>query len=189
MELEDCARSPPSFFTPVGGWYGLDWHRAAVNQPGRAAVQRYFTPTYPKIVLEVLGVLPIYKCSSCGVVFVEWTVGEERGTPWFFIQKAFRGEFATTIRATLLCPRCGENNGTVVWLAGSPLSVLNMNVKASVLAVMGLTSDDAQDSGKVAARAKEMYPNEEVVTFASVELSKQVNLVEEGNANPNEEEV
>jgi hypothetical protein len=133
--------------------------------------------------------LPIYKCASCGVVFVEWTVGEEHGTPWFFIQKAFRGEFATTIRATLICPRCGENNGTVIWLAGSPLSVLNMNVKASVLAVMGLTNDDAQDSHKVAARAKETYPNEEIVTFASAESDKQVILSEEGNANPVEEEV
>jgi hypothetical protein len=183
-------------FTQIGGWYrlkvspyGLDRHWAAVSQPSRDTVQRYFTPAYPKIVLEVLNMLPIYKCASCGVVFVEWTVGEERGTPWFFIQKAFRGEFATTIRATLLCPRCGENNGTVIWLAGSPLSVLNMNVKASVLAVMGLTNDDAQDSDKVAARAKEMYPNEEVVTFASVESDKRVNLAEEDDANPNEEEV
>jgi hypothetical protein len=183
-------------FTQIGGWYrlkvspyGLDRHWAAVSQPSRDTVQRYFTPAYSKIILEVLNMLPIYKCASCGVVFVEWTVGEERGTPWFFIQKAFRGEFATAIRATLLCPRCGENNGTVIWLAGSPLSVLNMNVKASVLAVMGLTNDDAQDSDKVAARAKEMYPNEEVVTFASVESGEQVNLTEEGNDNSNGEEV
>jgi hypothetical protein len=125
--------------------------------------------------------LPIYKCASCGVVFVEWTVGEEHGTPWFFIQKAFRGEFATTIRATLLCPRCGQNNGTVIWLAGSPLSVLNMNVKASVLPIMGLTNDDAQDAAKVAARAKEAYPNEEVVIFASVESDKKDNVAEEGS--------
>jgi hypothetical protein len=64
-----------------------------------------------------------------------------------------------------------------------------MNVKASVLAVMGLTNDDAQDSDKVAARAKEMYPNEEVVTFASVKSGEQVNLTEEGNDNSNGEEV
>jgi hypothetical protein len=133
--------------------------------------------------------LPIYKCSSCGVIFVEWTVGEEHGTPWFFVQKAWRGESATSIRATLLCPRCGQNNGTVIWLAGSPLAVLNMSVKASVLAVMGLTNDDAQDSDKVAARAKEMYPNEEVVTFASVASVEQVNLTEEDNDNSNGGEV
>jgi hypothetical protein len=152
-------------------------------------MQRYFTSAHPKIVLGVLSMLPIYKCAFCGAIFVEWTVGEEHGTPWFFIQKAFRGEFATTIRATLLCPRCGQNNGTVIWLAGSPLSVLNMNVKASVLAVMGLTNDDAQDSDKVASRARETYPNEEVVTFASVESDKQFNLAEEDNANTNTEEV
>jgi hypothetical protein len=34
-----------------------------------------------------------------------------------------------------------------------------------------------------------MYPNEEVVTFASVESDKRVNLAEEDDANPNEEEV
>jgi hypothetical protein len=116
--------------------------------------------------------LPIYKCSSCGSVFVEWTVGEEHGTPWYFIQQALNGNRPTTIRASLICPKCRTDNGTVVWTSGGPLTLLNFNVTATILSVTNLTTEDAQVTEKVIARAKEMYPNEVIVSFKGVEMTE-----------------
>jgi rubredoxin len=123
--------------------------------------------------------LPAYKCSKCGSVFVEWTIGEERGTPWFFIQSAMKGERQSSLRANLICPTCGHNNGLVVWLAGSPLSVLNFDVTATILPVTGLTVEQAQVVDEVVRRVREMYPEETVVTFAEVKQESEGEEVNE----------
>ena len=109
--------------------------------------------------------LPAYKCSQCGSIFVEWTVDGEHGTPWYFIQSAMRGERLSTLRARLVCPGCGADNGLVVWLAGSPLSVLNFDDTATILPVTELTTEHAQSVDEVVKRVREMYPEGKVVTF------------------------
>lgn len=123
--------------------------------------------------------LPAYKCSKCGSVFVEWTIGEEHGTPWFFVHSAMRGERQSSLRANLICPACGHNNGLVVWLAGSPLSVLNFEVTATILPVTELTVEQAQVVDEVVRRVREMYPEETIVTFAEVKQESEGEKVNE----------
>jgi len=113
--------------------------------------------------------LPVYKCSHCGAIFVEWTVGNEHGTPWYFIHKALHGEFSSSIRAQLICPACGTDNGRVLWFSGGPLALLNHGVIAKILSVTDLTTDEAMSVEAVVRRVKETYPGERVVTFSDKE--------------------
>lgn len=112
--------------------------------------------------------LPAYKCVKCGSVFVEWTVDGEHGTAWFFVKRALYERRVRRIEAKLICPECNEDNGTVLWLSGSPLSIFNRGVKAQVLGVINVDDETAVDALKFKEKVAEAYPHEKIVLFSRV---------------------
>lgn len=112
--------------------------------------------------------IPVYKCSQCGKVFVEWKVGDEVGTPVYFIGRNLAGKDRSVyIRASLVCPSCGSEEGTVVWSARSPMIVFNHGLKAKLMAVHSLDMEEAKEPEVVASKVKELFPDEEVVLWKS----------------------
>lgn len=110
--------------------------------------------------------MPVYKCSECGKVFVEWTVNGEKGTPWYFISKAMKGELGVNhLRAELICPNCGAELGSVVWMRRNPHILFNYGVKAEVVTLPYVTDEEAVDALKVAERAKDLLGGGEVVVW------------------------